>query len=208
MNYETSTLKYRHHSSQCVHIIITSLLASIYVCTYLLPKHWQCSCLSIHLLDSHKLTSNYFSFYFIVQLIVVNSETMTSMSSSNPIPGVASVTAMEKSLLLALALKWRQQSDNLNTEQIQHLERDIWLSHIHSAVQEMENSVSLEFCIFMLIVNIMCTCSLSLIKVVLHYHFCLKWNTLPPPSSLSQDIRPSSPLSLSLHNHSSKAVGS
>lgn len=53
-----------------------------------------------------------------------------------------SVTAMEKALLLALALKWRQQSDNLNSEQIEELERDIWLSHIHSAMEELESKVS------------------------------------------------------------------
>lgn len=62
-------------------------------------------------------------------------------TGSQDIQGQHPVTAMEKSLLLALALKWRQQSDNLNTEQIQEIEREIWLSHIHSAVQEIEKSV-------------------------------------------------------------------
>jgi hypothetical protein len=54
---------------------------------------------------------------------------------------LTSVTAMEKSLLLALALKWRQQSDNLNSEQIEDLEREIWLSHIHSAMAEIKELV-------------------------------------------------------------------
>lgn len=71
-----------------------------------------------------------------MQLLVVNGGE-TDAQGQHP----TSVTAMEKSLLLALALKWRQQSDNLNTEQIQELEREIWLSHIHSAVGEIKKSV-------------------------------------------------------------------
>lgn len=82
--------------------------------------------------------------FFISQSTVVNSVAMTPMSpSSEGRPSLPSITAMEKSLLLALALKWRQQSDNLNTDQIQELERDIWLSHIHSAMEGLENAVSL-----------------------------------------------------------------
>lgn len=53
-------------------------------------------------------------------------------------------TAMERALLLALALKWRKQSDDkLSPEEIKDLEREIWLSHIHYAMDELENSVSL-----------------------------------------------------------------
>lgn len=76
----------------------------------------------------------------VVQLLVVNCGSVNAQGQS-----LASITAMEKSLLLALALKWRQQSDNLNPEQIQELERDIWLSHIHSAVGEIENSVCVNY---------------------------------------------------------------
>ena len=72
-----------------------------------------------------------------MQLVVVNGGETGSRDGQD----LAPVTAMEKSLLLALALKWRQQSDNLNTEQIQEIEREIWLSHIHSAVEEIEKSV-------------------------------------------------------------------
>ena len=53
------------------------------------------------------------------------------------------VTPMEKSLLLALALKWRQSNDGLDTEDLEELEREIWLSHIHSTVDEIDNLVSL-----------------------------------------------------------------
>lgn len=53
------------------------------------------------------------------------------------------VTPMEKSLLLALALKWRQSNDGVDTEHLEELEREIWLSHIHSTVDEIDNLVSL-----------------------------------------------------------------
>lgn len=76
---------------------------------------------------------------FVIQLLVANCGETQSVSAQGQ--SAASITAMEKSLLLALALKWHQQSDNLNTEQIQDLERDIWLSHIHSAMGELDNSV-------------------------------------------------------------------
>lgn len=76
---------------------------------------------------------------YVIQLLVVNSGETGSVNAQGQ--SVTSITAMEKSLLLALALKWRQQSDNLNTEQIQELERDIWLSHIYSAMGEFDNSV-------------------------------------------------------------------
>lgn len=79
----------------------------------------------------------------IMQLMVVNAEETSSTSEHEQ--GLARITAREKSLLLALALKWRQQSDNLNSDQIQELEREIWLSHIHSTMKELQNSVSSKF---------------------------------------------------------------
>lgn len=75
-----------------------------------------------------------------LQSVVTNSEELSSPTNGSI--QVSSITAMEKSLLLALALKWQQQSDNLNTDQIQDLEREIWLSHIHSTMEELENKVS------------------------------------------------------------------
>ena len=80
-----------------------------------------------------------------IQLLVPHGEEFDSNG--------AAITAMEKSLLLAFALKWRQQSDRLNTEQIQDLEKKIWLSHIHSAMDKIENSVrySIPFCVWMIL---------------------------------------------------------
>ena len=75
-----------------------------------------------------------------MQSVVLNSE--EALPASDGGAGTSSVTALEKSLLLALALKWRQQSDVFNSDQIEELEKEIWLSHIHSTVEELENSVS------------------------------------------------------------------
>ena len=52
--------------------------------------------------------------------------------------GHCSVTAMEKALLLALVLKWHKDSDTLKSDQIREFERKIWLSHIHSAIEQEE----------------------------------------------------------------------
>ena len=72
------------------------------------------------------------------------------MSVNDEKPTPASITAMERALLLALALKWRKQSDVLNVEQIKDLEREIWVSHIHSAMEEMENSVREYYMVYLL----------------------------------------------------------
>ena len=70
--------------------------------------------------------------------MIVNSERGVSVTDDQGLV----VTPLEKSLLLALALKWRQNNNNLDTEHLQELEREIWLSHIHSTVEEIENLVS------------------------------------------------------------------
>ena len=74
-----------------------------------------------------------------MQSIIVNSEVAASVPEQL---GVSVVTPMEKSLLLALALKWRQNNANFDAEHLQELEREIWLSHVHSTVEEIENTVS------------------------------------------------------------------
>lgn len=48
------------------------------------------------------------------------------------------VTAMERALLLALVLKWHKDSDGFKMEQAREVEKKIWLSHIHSAIEEVE----------------------------------------------------------------------
>ena len=53
-----------------------------------------------------------------------------------------SCTAMERALLLAFALKWRKETDTLTAEQLREFEKEIWLSHIHATIVEMESVVS------------------------------------------------------------------
>lgn len=136
---------------------------------------------------------------FAMQLLVINGGGTDAQGQH-----LASVTAMEKSLLLALALKWRQQSDNLNTEQIQELEREIWLSHIHSAVGEIDKSVCVYRLSYVRIVMQVYACCLShnLALLILLYPSSLKWTTLLHSCSLSRDILRCSLLSLLLHNNS------
>ena len=51
-------------------------------------------------------------------------------------------SAMERALLLAFALKWRKETETLTNDQLREFEKEIWLSHIHSAIEQMEGSVS------------------------------------------------------------------
>ncbi len=78
--------------------------------------------------------------YTFFQSIVDNSD--EKMSSSEDVQTPESISAMERALLLALSLKWRKQSDSLNAEQCRDLEREIWLSHIQSAMNEIDKPVS------------------------------------------------------------------
>lgn len=52
------------------------------------------------------------------------------------------LSAMERALLLAFALKRRKETDTLSADQLKAFEKEIWLSHIHATVEEMETSVS------------------------------------------------------------------
>ena len=70
--------------------------------------------------------------------MVVNSEETVEKEKLAP----TSITPMERALLLALALKWRKEKENLTSEQIRDFEREIWLSHIRSAMEDMESPVS------------------------------------------------------------------
>ena len=57
-------------------------------------------------------------------------------------PPPAKCTATERALLLAFALKWRKETGKVTTEQLREFEKEIWLSHIHATIEEMESSVS------------------------------------------------------------------
>ncbi len=50
-------------------------------------------------------------------------------------------TATERALLLALALKWRTESRVMTAERLREFEKEIWLSHIHATIEEMEGLV-------------------------------------------------------------------
>ena len=51
-------------------------------------------------------------------------------------------TATERALLLAFSLKWRRETDTVTAEQLKEFEKEIWLSHIHATIEEMESLVS------------------------------------------------------------------
>ena len=51
-------------------------------------------------------------------------------------------SATERALLLAFALKWRKETDTMTSDQMKEFEKEIWRSHIHASVEDMQRSVS------------------------------------------------------------------
>ena len=44
-------------------------------------------------------------------------------------------------MLLAFALKWRKETDVISAEQLREFEREIWLSHLHAAMEDGQDTV-------------------------------------------------------------------
>lgn len=54
---------------------------------------------------------------------------------------VTSCSATERALLLAFALRWRHELGSLSSDKAKEYEREIWLSHIHAIIENMEATV-------------------------------------------------------------------
>lgn len=111
---------------------------------------WSCSALEYaHLISAMSLSSNNTP----TQSVVHHSSdlsTPTPTSSSPPSPSNSSphsfpplhCSASERALLLALALKWHRETNTMTDDQMKEFEKEIWLSHIHASVEDMQKSVS------------------------------------------------------------------
>ena len=81
-------------------------------------------------------------------------------------PSLPACSAKDRALLLALALKWKKESktSSLTPDEVQQCEREIWVEHIHAAMEASN-------------VSSLCSHSVS-VRITLRFHYPYNVNKL------------------------------
>ena len=102
----------------------------------------EITCVSVQAARTyHKVIQTAFSILSLSSQSIVHAPVSDDPQGSLLQAPLASCYASERALLLAFALRWRRETNTLAAEQMREVEKEIWLSHIHATVEEMENSV-------------------------------------------------------------------